>query len=70
MSELLGLDMAKTVAVGDYENDLDMIKMAGIGYAVANACPALKAIADRITVSNDEHAIAKIIDDLDKELEP
>ena len=67
MSELLGFDMAKTVAVGDYENDLVMIKMAGTGYAVANACPELKSVADRITVSNEEHAIAKIIDDLDKE---
>lgn len=68
MADLLGFDMSKTVAVGDYENDLVMIKMAGTGYAVANACPELKAVADRITVSNEEHAIAKIIDDLDKEL--
>ena len=68
MADLLGFDMSKTVAVGDYENDLVMIKMAGTGYAVANACLELKAVADRITVSNEENAIAKIIDDLDKEL--
>lgn len=68
MAKLLGYDMAKTVAVGDYENDLVMIKVAGIGYAVANACTELKAAADRITVSNDEHAIARIIEDLDKEI--
>jgi Cof subfamily protein (haloacid dehalogenase superfamily) len=66
MADMLGFDMAKTVAVGDYENDIDMIKMAGTGYSVANACPELHAVADRITVSNEEHAIAKIIDDLDK----
>ena len=68
MAELLGYDMAKTVAVGDYENDTVMVKVAGTGYAVANACPELKAIANRITVSNDEHAIAKIIEDLDNEI--
>ena len=67
MAELLGYDMKKTVAVGDFENDLDMIKKAGIGYAVANAYDGAKAVADRVTVSNEEHAIAKIIEDLDNE---
>ena len=64
MAELLGLDMSKTVAVGDFENDVSMIKAAGIGYAVANAKDCAKAAADRITVSNDEHAIAAIIAEL------
>ena len=40
------------------------LKNAAIGYAVANASDDLKAVADRITVSNEEHAIAKIIEDL------
>ena len=64
MAELLGLDMSKTVAVGDFENDVSMIKAAGIGYAVANAKDCAKAAADRVTVSNDEHAIAAIIAEL------
>ena len=55
------------VGVGDWENDICMIKEADIGYAVANACDELKACADRITVSCHENAIAKIIEDLDKE---
>ena len=55
------------VGIGDWENDLSMIEEADIGYAVANACEELKAAADRITVSVNENAIAKIIDDLDKE---
>ena len=67
MAELLGIDMRNTVAVGDYENDVSMIRAAGIGYAVANARPAAKAVADRITVSNDEHAIAAIVAELDRE---
>lgn len=65
MVELLGLDMRRTVAVGDYENDISMIKAAAIGYAVANACPEAKAAADRVTVCNNDHAIAKIIEELD-----
>ena len=43
-----------------------MIKAAGVGVAVGNAIPEAKAAADIITVTNNEHAIAKIIDDIDK----
>ena len=64
LAECLGIDMSKTVAVGDYNNDIEFVRDAGVGYAVANACSELKAVADRITVSNDEHAIAKIIEDI------
>ena len=66
LAEILGIDQKKTVAVGDYNNDISMIKAAGIGYAVANAVPEAKAAADRVTVSNEEHAIARIIEDLDR----
>ena len=65
MAELLGIEMKNTVAVGDYNNDISMVLAAGRGYAVENAIPELKAAADFITVSNENHAIAKIIDDLD-----
>ena len=60
MAQLLNVDMRKTVAVGDYENDVSMIHRAGIGFAVANACTAAKAAADRVTVDNDSHAIAQL----------
>ncbi len=65
LAELLNIDRRKTIAVGDYDNDISMIRDAGIGYAVANAQPSAKAAANRVTVSNEEHAIAKIIEDLD-----
>lgn len=55
------------VGVGDYENDLTLIRDADIGYAVDNATSSLKAIADRVTVSVNECAIAKIIEDLERE---
>lgn len=66
MVEILGIDPEKTVAIGDYNNDISMVKAAGLGVAVANAVPELKAVADHITVSNDDHAIAKIIYDIEK----
>jgi Cof subfamily protein (haloacid dehalogenase superfamily) len=66
LAEYLKIDMRNTLAIGDYDNDVSMIERAGVGVAVANASPNAKAAADRMTVSNNEHAIAKIIDDIDK----
>lgn len=65
LAEQLGIDMKNTIAVGDYHNDISMIKAAGVGIAVANARPEVKEAADMITVSNEESAIAKIIDDIE-----
>lgn len=65
LAEHLNIDMRKTIAVGDYNNDVSMIRAAGIGIAVANAVDEAKACADHTTVSNDEHAIARIINDLE-----
>lgn len=65
LAKSLGVDLSRTVAVGDYNNDIEMVKNAALGYAVANASEDLKAIADRVTVSNEEHAIARIIEDLE-----
>ena len=64
LRELLGDGVHTVIGVGDYENDLSMIKEADIGYAVANACDELKSVADRITVDCREHAVAKIISEL------
>ena len=52
------------ICVGDYENDITMLKMADIGCAVANAVEAVKAVADRIICSNDEHAVRYIVERL------
>ena len=62
LAKMVGADTL--VCVGDYENDMDMVEQADIGYAVENAIPALKAVADRITVSVKDAAIARIIEEL------
>ena len=68
LADILG-DVKLLVCAGDYENDISMVEEADIGYAVANAHPALKAVADRVTkAACAEGAIAEIIYDLDKEL--
>lgn len=65
LAEILGIDIKKTIAAGDNDNDITMLKAAGIGVAVANASDAAKAAADYVTVSNEEDAIAKIIEDIE-----
>jgi Cof subfamily protein (haloacid dehalogenase superfamily) len=54
----------QTVAVGDDVNDVAMLRRAGLGVAVANAKPAARAAARRTTASNDEHGVARLIDEL------
>ena len=68
LAELTGIPVERISAVGDNDNDASMLKAAGVGVAVANASAAAKTAADRVTVSNEEHAIARIIKELDEEL--
>lgn len=56
------------VTVGDYENDISMLRAGDIGYAVANATDEVKAAADRVTVDCADHAIAAVILELEREL--
>ena len=66
LCELLNIDENKTIAIGDYDNDISMFEAAKVGIAVSNACEAALEKADYVTVSNEEHAIAKVIYDLEK----
>ncbi len=62
LAEMLGIPMNRVIAVGDNENDLSLIKAAGIGIAVANAADRVKAAADYVTrESCDDDAIAAVI---------
>ena len=65
IADALGIDKSRTIAIGDYDNDISMIKAAGVGIAVGNALPDVKAAADLVTVTNDEHAIARVIADIE-----
>ena len=66
LKEMLGAKLL--VCAGDFENDISMIEAADIGYAVENALPCVKAVADRVTVHCEEHAIAAIIRELEETL--
>ncbi len=60
----LDIDINKTIAIGDYNNDISMFNTAKIGIAVSNACKDALHAANYITVSNEENALAKVIYDL------
>ena len=60
----LGIPMAEVVAVGDGQNDVDMIRAAGLGVAMGNAHPELKAAADRVTGSLAQDGVAELIEGL------
>ena len=57
-----GIPMDSTVAVGDNLNDLSMIIAADTGVAVGNAVQGLKDRADFVTATNNECAVAKVIE--------
>lgn len=62
LAQKLGVPLNKTVAIGDNLNDLSMILAAGVGVAVQNGTKELKERADFIAVSNDECAVAQVIE--------
>jgi hydroxymethylpyrimidine pyrophosphatase-like HAD family hydrolase len=44
----LGVPMEEVIAIGDQDNDVSMIKAAGLGAAVANAVPGARSAADYV----------------------
>lgn len=59
----LGIPIEETIAVGDNHNDIEMIKTAGLGVAVANAVPELKEVADVVLDrSVEQGAMGEIVE--------
>lgn len=61
LSNMIGVGICNTIAVGDSDNDTSMIKEAGLGLAVKNACDCLRKEADEVICTNDEHCIDYIL---------
>ena len=57
----LGVDIEETLACGDTQNDIDILKTAAIGVAMENALPEVKEIADFVTRSNENSGVAHAI---------
>lgn len=64
----LGIDQSEIIAFGDAQNDRTMLEWAGIGVAMGNAVDEVKAVADYVTLSNNEDGIAAALEKLCPEL--
>lgn len=63
LTDFLKVDPKNTYGVGDEQNDIPMLREAGVGIAVKNAGEEVKQAANYITEnSNNEDAIAEIIE--------
>lgn len=59
-----GIDASQVIAFGDGQNDLTMLKFAGVGVAMGNAIDEVKAAADMITGDNNHDGIADALEQL------
>jgi Cof subfamily protein (haloacid dehalogenase superfamily) len=58
LCERLGVTADEVLAFGDMPNDVPMLSWAGQAVCVANAHPAVKEVADEVTLSNDDDGVA------------
>lgn len=55
--KILNISTSEVIAFGDGGNDIEMLKVAGLGVAMANAPEEIKNLADEITLSNNEDGV-------------
>ncbi|GAG46481.1 unnamed protein product [marine sediment metagenome] len=54
--------LQKTIAIGDAPNDIDMLKISGIGIAMASAPERVRRSADYVTSPNDDEGVAEALE--------
>jgi Cof subfamily protein (haloacid dehalogenase superfamily) len=62
LAEKLDISKEEIIAIGDNDNDIEMIKFAGLGVAMGNSPQEIKDIADYVTLSNIEDGVAEVIE--------
>lgn len=55
LCRLLSIPVENSLAAGDEENDIDMLKAAGCGICMCNGKDEVKRVADRITEADNNH---------------
>lgn len=64
LAESLGIKPEEVMCIGDSENDISMIKYAGVGVAMGNGLDIVKEVADYITDTNNNSGVGKAIENL------
>jgi Cof subfamily protein (haloacid dehalogenase superfamily) len=60
----LGVSIERVVAVGDQENDLEMLRAAGMGIAMPHAPEAVRRAADRVAPAAAEGGLMRVLGEL------
>lgn len=61
LAEYFGVELSQTAAFGDDYNDMEMLRACGVGVAVENALPEVKAAADEVCGGNEGDGVARWI---------
>ena len=62
LAEQLGIQPEEVIAVGDQENDYEMLRDAGVGVMVGSAAPVLKEVCNRIIPEPENNGISIFAD--------
>mgnify|MGYP002625951298 CR=1 FL=1 len=62
LCDALDIDMSECIAIGDAQNDVEMLKAAGLKVAMANGSDEVKSLADVIAPNCDSDGVAAIIE--------
>lgn len=58
LADRLGIKREEVLAIGNYYNDISMLTFAGLGVAMDNSPLEVKAAADTVTGTNNEHGVS------------
>ena len=64
LTKYLDIDMSFVMAIGDNDNDIEMLQVAGISVAMGNANDNIKSIADYVVSSNDNDGVFEAINQI------
>lgn len=61
LTQVMGITMDEVMAIGDSDNDSDMLRIAGMPVVMGNGDEAVKKLAKYVTDTNDNDGVAKAI---------
>lgn len=64
LAEMTGVSQQEIMAIGDSNNDYEMLLNAGYSVAMGNACQRVKEISSTVTDTNENDGVAKAVEEL------
>ena len=68
LQELYNITPAETMVFGDYNNDLEMLALSDFSFAMENAHPNVKEVANYQTATNDDFGVERVLEKLVRDL--